>query len=475
MGSSCKPHIVLIIARGEAVRNFLYSDTLRTLSKQARVTLLSLVDHGEAMEKVRPYVENIIPLSGYREYSLVRYFRDTLHSAHFRWLWSENVKYYWEKHNQRVKGNFREALKLFSWRLFGWPFANRLMLHLGTRLERWLSWCFRPTREFDRLFRELKPDMVFNSSHVHGPQADLPMRVAAGMGIPTAVFVFSWDNLTSRSRIFPAYDHYLMWNEGMASQLLDMYLREIKREQVHVTGTPQFDFHFNPRFHWDREKLCDVMGLDPERPFILYTSGRAVDFPEEYRITAEVIQFIKEMGGGRRPQLVVRTYIKGVGEDMLALAQEYQDDPDVIFPPILWDKQWIMPLFDDLFIYTNLLRHADLGINAASTVSLELMMLDKPVINLGFEPPGSNLPHWNRFARHVEYDHYRPVAASGGVMVARSLEDLRSMIYRALADPRAGTELGKSFISRMMGSTLDGRSGERVAETLLQLAREHPC
>ena len=104
-----RPHIVLVVARGEAVRNFLYSDTLPVLAESARVTLLSLVDHGEVVESVRPYVENIIPLRQYRENPLVVYFRQVLHTAHYRWLWSEAVKYYWGRHDARVKGNLKET------------------------------------------------------------------------------------------------------------------------------------------------------------------------------------------------------------------------------------------------------------------------------------------------------------------------------------------------------------------------------
>ena len=34
-----RPLVVMVIPRGEAVRNFLYSDTLRLLSEQARVEI----------------------------------------------------------------------------------------------------------------------------------------------------------------------------------------------------------------------------------------------------------------------------------------------------------------------------------------------------------------------------------------------------------------------------------------------------
>jgi hypothetical protein len=184
---------------------------------------------------------------------------------------------------------------------------------------------------------------------------------------------------------------------------------------------------------------------------------------------AEVIRFIKTLEP--RPQLLVRTYIKGNSPQMEALAETMKNDPDVIFPPILWDPEWTMPLHEDLYVYSNLLRHCALGVNGASTVTLELLMMGKPVVNLAFEPPGSDLPHWSRFARHIDYDHYRPVATSGAVMVARSLEDLKAMIRRGLEEPEADHPAQERFLQTFFGHTLDGKSGQRVANLLLEIAQ----
>ena len=167
---------------------------------------------------------------------------------------SEAVKYYWGRHNDRVRGNIREKIKLYIWRMFGSLFAFRPMLRYGTKIEQWLSWKFRPTRYFDDLFNELNPDLVFNCSHIHGTKADLPMRVASGMGIPSAVFIFSWDNLTSRSRIFLLMIITCCGIKKMAEQLIELYSPDINIDQVHVTGSPQFDFHFNPKFHLGKTK-----------------------------------------------------------------------------------------------------------------------------------------------------------------------------------------------------------------------------
>lgn len=460
-----KPHIVLVVARGEAVRNFLYTDTLPALAKFARITLISLVDHGEVIDYVKPYVDQVIPLKEYKEKRLVTNLRYFIHTAHFRWLWSENAKHMWALHHERARSSGRLFGRVFL-ELFASLCAHKWILKQLTKLDYQLSWLFRPTRDFEHLFRKLDPDLVFNCSHIHGPQADLPMRIAHKMGFRTAVFIFSWDNLTTRSRIFVPYDHYLMWNESMKRLLLEQY-SDIKPAQVFVTGTPQFDFHYKKEYCLSREALCAKMGLVPARPFILYTTGMDTDFLDEHKFIELVIRILADSSFDPKPQLVVRAYIKGTSPEIQALSK--LKIPDVVFPPILWDRQWIMPLREDLTIYTSLLHHCALGINPASTVSLELMALDKPVINIGMEPPDSNLPEWEKFSRHIDYEHYKPVAMSGGTMVARSIEDWSKMISIGLTEPGKDSNKRLGFMKNMMGDTLDGWSGQRVAEVLLKL------
>lgn len=461
-----KPHIVLIVPRGEAVRNFIYSDTLRLLSQQARVTLLSVVTNERILRYARPYVERIIPLEEHTERRLVRYLRHVIHYAHFRWLWSKVAQNIWEWHDAEATTLPRKAKRLV-WKAVIRLLANRPALRMLSALEREATWFLRPDDHFVRLFRELQPDLVFNTSHIHGPAGELPAKIAHHMGIPVAGFIFSWDNLTSRSRIFVPYDYYFVWHTGMRDQLLHIY-PEIPAERVFITGTPQFDFHFKPEFQLSREELAQRIGFDPSRPYILYTTGIAHHFPEEHRTVELVIRLLDGIPVTPKPQLVVRTYIKDTSPEMLALAQRKL--PDVFFPPPLWDKEWFTPLYEDLAIYTSLLRHAALGINAASTVSLELLMHDKPVINLGFDPPGSSVPHHFRYVRHIEFDHYWPVATSGAVMVARSAEDLREMLIHGLTQPECGSERRRQFISAMFGDTLGAEAACRVAERLIQLA-----
>ncbi len=461
-----KIKVIVVIARGEAVRNFVFTKFLKILSNKAEITLLTSVDHPQLIKSSKKYVKQIIELNKYNENLLVNLFRQIIHTAHYRWINTESVKYYWGRHDNRVKNNYYEYFKLKLIRLLSFPFSNRAMLKIGGYIERWLSIKLRPTNDFDLLYNEIKPDFVFNCSHIHGVTADLPLRVAKYLKIPTGVFLFSWDNLSSRSRIFPDYDKYFVWTKSIKSHLIDLYKEIIKPSQIIVTGTPQFEFHYDKKYEMEKSELFKNIGLDSHRPFILYTTGKSSDFPDEHLIVEGLINHLKTFEPLLRPQLVVRTYIKGTSNSMLSLANNFNHDNDIFFPKILWDRKWTMPLKEDLYIYTNLLRYSSLGINTASTTTLELMMFQKPAINIGFEPPGSSLPNWSLFARHISYEHFIPVIKGGGSMVAKSMDHLFMLVEESLKHPKSKVKHQKLFLNKMFGNCLDDKSSMRIVEAI---------
>lgn len=463
-----QPHIVMIIARGEAVRNFLYSDTLPALCQHARVTLLTVLHDEKFVARFGPLVDRIVPLKDYPEHRLVKILREWILMAHYRWIWTEKVKNKWDLLDMQAETRWQK-LRNRIYKCLAVLFAHRWGLNFLALIEYNLSLLLNPTDEFDALFSEDLPDLVFNASHIHAPRGELPVRVAHRLGIPTATFVFSWDNLSSRGRILPPYDDFLVWHQGMKAELLDLY-RMITPDRVHITGTPQFDYHFKPEFHRSYEELAAKIDLNPSRPFILYTTGMERDFPQEVFHVRTVIGILREIAADKRPQLVVRTYVKGNSPEMEALAVEMEDNPDVIFPPVLWDATWFMPQYEDLAIYTSMLKHCLFGINPASTVSLELMMFGKPVMNIGFDPPGSDLPRCLGWQRHIQFDHYQPVAQSGGVRVAYSVEDMQAIIFEFLENGNPLSDHQKTFLEKNFCGTLDGGSGKRAADVLLELA-----
>jgi hypothetical protein len=261
------------------------------------------------------------------------------------------------------------------------------------------------------------------------------------------------------------YDYYLTWSEDMRSQLLSIY-RHIAGNRVFVTGTPQFDFHFQPQYRWTREEFCAKVGADPKRPIVLYSSGMVNYMPQEMRVVEGIADMLGGMTALGSPQLLVRVYPKDRTNRFDELKKRR---PDILFQRVNWDQTWFTPLPDDVVMLTNTFLHVDAGINISSTMSLELCMFDRPVINVGYNPPGVDISPV-KFADYYKFDHYRPVAESGAINVVYDIKDMPAALEDALRNPAARREKRHELIRAMFGDNLDGQSGARVAERLLALA-----
>jgi hypothetical protein len=456
--------VVALIPRGEVIRNFVYSGALDEVAKHANLSLLSVMTASSVDDELRNRYGDVYPLDEQKERWAIRIQREILDIAHNRWLWSRAAR---ERSRLRdaeavtfVLKSKRTAKKLVSY-----PFANRVGLSLLEKAERTSSRWLRTTENHETLFRKLRPSLVFNGSHIHSRNAIQAVQTAQWLGIPTATFIFSWDNLTSQGRITLPYDYFLVWNEPLKCQLLEMY-DWIKPENVFVTGTPQFDHHFQSKFYLSRESYCNRIGADPQRPLVLYTTGMANHMPGEPEIVEGIADILAEYRKEDRPQLMVRVYAKDLSGRFDELRKRRRD---ILFADPLWEPNWLTPTYDDSYELVNALRHCSLGINVASTISLELCMFDKPAINVGYNPPAVPAEELC-YADYYEFDHYKPVVESGAVEVANDADEMRRLIHNSLSKPETRSYERKALINRMFGETLDGASGMRVANVLLNLA-----
>jgi hypothetical protein len=191
--------------------------------------------------------------------------------------------------------------------------------------------------------------------------------------------------------------------------------------------------------------------------------------PGEPAIVEGIADRLRDMKTDQPPQLLVRVYPKdrtGRFDDLR------QRRSDILFPEVPWEPNCHTPKEEDSALLVNTLRHAALGINVASTISLELCMFDKPVINVAYNPSNVDSDEIN-YAKYYEFDHYRPVVDSGAVMIARSEEDMVKMLGQALHSPETGKAERRRLVQSMFGKLLDGRSGLRVARQLVSLAYRH--
>jgi hypothetical protein len=133
------------------------------------------------------------------------------------------------------------------------------------------------------------------------------LRAARELGVPTALLVHSWDNLTNKGLIQEAPDRVVVWNDDQAREARELHA--VPPRRIEVTGAQAWDEWFERRPASSREELCDKVGLDPARPFVLYVgsssfiAGAEVGFIRDWlrALRTSEHQKLRELGVVIRP------------------------------------------------------------------------------------------------------------------------------------------------------------------------------
>jgi CDP-glycerol glycerophosphotransferase (TagB/SpsB family) len=115
------------------------------------------------------------------------------------------------------------------------------------------------------------------------------------------------------------------------------------------------------------------------------------------------------------------------------------------------------------------LLHTDVLVNVNSTIALEAMLVDTPVVMVAFDGSGGQLPYLQSDARFLDYEHMRALVETGGVRVVRTACELVSAVAQYLQHP-ATNRAERYEAARTLYGPVDGRAAERVAQHLLAAA-----
>ena len=98
---------------------------------------------------------------------------------------------------------------------------------------------------------EYQPDLVFCTTQ-RSTQAIAPMLAAQDLDIPTVCWVYSWDNVPKGMSTIGA-DYYIVWSQLMKDELLKYYPKT-NPNQITITGTPQFEPHYDTKLLQTRDQ-----------------------------------------------------------------------------------------------------------------------------------------------------------------------------------------------------------------------------
>ncbi|HEY0970478.1 MAG TPA: hypothetical protein VGE02_05825 [Gemmatimonadales bacterium] len=459
----------MLVPDGVGVRNFVLGPMLQCASRRGPVAMVHAIP-----EQVLPrYLESAPgevewrPLRPHGETALAFVLRNALSYAHMHHVDSLAMRY---TRRRPVRGSWRTRTAFGAARVIGRTAASERGIRL---LDGWhyaVVGRMPQVAEYRREFERMRPSVLF-CSHQRPATVLAPVLAARSLGIPTATFIFSWDNLTSKGRIAAPFDHFLVWSDLMRDELLRFY-PEVTPDRVHVVGTPQFDPYADPALHATREQFFERIGADPRRPLVCYSGGDIECNPEDQDHVAVLMELVRSGRVRGDPQVLLRPAPVDGSDRYDAVRRRY---PGMLYAPPAWvrpgggDWSGMMPLPDDVWFLANLTRHADVNVNVASTMTLDFAINDRPVVNIAFDvadPPCHAVPLRQYY---YEFEHYRPVVELGAARIALSPDELAGHLNAYLADPSLDREARRRFVELQVGAAV-GTSSGRIVDLLERIA-----
>jgi hypothetical protein len=348
-----------------------------------------------------------------------------------------------------------------------WRLMNRRWRHarspaMANALHRLEQLVIDVPREYDEVLWTHTPSLIVIGDPLRPGDANL-IKAARRHGIPTLGSVRSWDNVLKHLRTRP--DALTVWNAINAREAVEVDL--YRPEQVSQVGAPQLDVYFNDSVDISREKLCEEMGLDPRKKILLLaTSSFTYDSDQTYLVDL-VREAIRAGRIGHQVQVVLRLH----PDDRVGRYLKYRHAPDVVLDipeTYLATLGWTMTQHD-MRRMVALLRHADVMINFATTVTLEAAITDTPTVLVAFSPIDPDEMQRYVIGLHFRM-HYRGLVERDLVPVAWNADDLIGWINRYLDDPNLHRSERAEIVRDWVQFT-DGRSAERLGDAILRAAR----
>lgn len=313
-----------------------------------------------------------------------------------------------------------------------------------------------------QLLERYHPKLVFVTNITSDTEVAL-IKESRARGLRTIAMPKSWDNLSWIGFRVKA-DRLVVWNEFMFEQA--QTFQNYRPHQIQVVGVPQNDCYADTSRLWTRKHFCKVYGLDPEKKIIFFGSeGKLFDNMD--RENSEILHSIIQNNQLPFPaQLLIRPHY-GYRNDEQKF-NHLLGKPDVsvdLFntPSSCFRDAWdYSQEFTDRFL--NSLHHSDVIVNTCSTLSLDGVAFNKPLVGLGFDGY-TKLPYRLSIIRWYDNDYYIDVLKTGAVEVVKSKEELALTLSRALTAPDALRE-ARLRLQRRFCHALDGKAGERLFEVV---------
>jgi hypothetical protein len=277
-----------------------------------------------------------------------------------------------------------------------------------------------------------KPSMVFCTNQ-RPMTAIAPLLAAQELGIPTATFIFSWDNLPKATMVVET-DYYFVWSDLMKKELL-FYYPYIQESQIFVVGTPQFESHFDKSKLLSRKEFFEQNNLDANKKYICYSGDDVTTCPDDSKYLEDVAIAIRELNKkGHLLGIVFRRCPVDFSNRYDGVLEDYKDVITPITP--LWKKigeGWntILPTQADIDLQINTIAHTELVVNLGSSMVFDYLAHHKACAFINYDVINKKNQDWT-VKRIYNYVHFRSMPNIKTVFWINSPEIIATVIERGI-------------------------------------------
>jgi hypothetical protein len=450
--------VFLFLRQGISNRNLLRTDFLKTLkeSSELRIVILSPIgdESGFRAEFEAPNV------------CVEKWPRTRVGFCEKRF---KNLKdYVWVSRGLTQAIRVRRLAQRGRWGLAWRDTVGSVAKRAGItepRINRWELAIYKSPVEVARLYDRYHPDLVV-FTRLFGTNLHV-IKEAKKRRIPVLCLVESWDNFICKGPLSVVPDSMAVWNRGMISEASELH--DFPADKVEAVGVPQFDLYSNGKNFLERSEFFASQGLDPRKRLITYAGSTEGIARNEPAIVEVVYRLVQQQRFSKPLQVLVRLHPITSPRLQQEYARRFANRPDIVIQrpgraSTLhdgWDPSW-----SDMLMLGSTIRHSDVIINVASTMTIDAAALDTPVVCVAFEKDdkGTDTEHLRAIFYH---SHYRKLVDTKAFRLVFGEEELASAINAYLNDPALDAS-GRAQLRNELCYRLDGRSAQRAAAAVLR-------
>ncbi|MDO5981671.1 UDP-glycosyltransferase [Flavivirga spongiicola] len=277
-----------------------------------------------------------------------------------------------------------------------------------------------------------KPDLIFCTTQ-RATQSISALLAAKDLGIPTIAFVYSWDNVPKAMQVVET-DYYFVWSDLMKSQVLQYY-PFVKDEQIMVTGTPQFEPHYDTSLKQTRETFFKAYNLDVNKRYICYSGDDETTSPLDQYYLEDLANAVRSLNTkGENLGIIYRKCPVDFTPRYDAVIEKNKDIIEVLDP--IWSQigsQWnqVLPTKEDFKMLYNVCEHSEFVTNVCSSTVFDFVAHNKPCIYYNYEQP--QLKKGIRdIGQNYKYVHFRSMPSKEAAVFCFDKNDLKDLVKKIL-------------------------------------------